>query len=293
MSKVLVFFFLFNFAKLAEIDFIISHPLADFPTLEQTIGDLSDSIKQMIPAYLTYQKTLDDLSFSAHVNLGATQTNVDESSILSLSTELNTKTHLADSVKIEKWQKALDLNSNLVIENNITQLEQQINVVYLALLLNNQSVVNIDDSLLVKTLAYYCPQEYGDVVIKARSIWVQMGNAVDKTWDDCFPTGVIQQGENRSNPQIENSIQKKVLDSTKPFVFPNPTSDFVNVFVPENYVNSHYSIYNSLGCGVFKGVFIEQNSHFDTSKWSNGIYYIQILSNQKRPITLKLVVQKL
>jgi hypothetical protein len=282
-----------TFAKLAEIDFLMANPLVDFPIIEQSIEILSDSVQQLIPAYLMYQKTLDDLSFTAHVNLGSIQTNVAESSVLSLSTALNIKIHIADSIKTEKWQKALNLNSNLVVDNNLTQLEQQINAIYLNLLLNNQNAINSNDSALIKTTAYYCPQEYGAVVFKARSLWVQMGNAIDKTWDDCFPTSLVQQGENRSVSGSENFIEKSLFDTLKPLVYPVPTGNYFVLYLPNECILSKYRIFNSLGVMIENGVLDEQFNQFDTSNWSNGIYYIHIMDNGMRPITLKLIVQKL
>jgi hypothetical protein len=151
----------FGFAKLAEIDYLISHPLADFPVLEKSISTLSDSIQKLVPEYLTYQKTLDDLPFAVHVNLGQTQTNATVNALTSLTSQLESKKYLSDSIQLEHWELASTLNNSLAIDNDYTNLERQVNSIYLNLLIENQSLLNSSDSLFVRFVAYYCPQDWG------------------------------------------------------------------------------------------------------------------------------------
>jgi hypothetical protein len=281
-----------GFAKLAEIDYLISHPLADFPVLEESISLLSDSIQKLVPEYLTYQKTLDDLSFATHVNLGQTQTNATVNALTSLTSQLESKKHLSDSIQLEHWELAATLNNSLAIDNDYTNLEHQVNSIYLNLLIENQSLLNSSDSLFVRTVAYYCPQDWGDAVFKARSLWVQLGNPYDKLWDECFPTEVITT-QNRNGIDGESAKNKPISSSDMPFAYPVPLSDELNIFLPEGYVGSQYVVFNSLGVSVEQGMFNETNNSLDALNWSNGIYFINLKAKDKCPITLKVIVQKL
>jgi Secretion system C-terminal sorting domain len=282
-----------GFAKLAEIDYIVSHPLADFPELEQSILALSDSIQKIVPEFLVYQKTLDDLTFEGHINLGQTQTNATVNKLILLSVQLESKKHLADSIQNMRWTFASQLNNSLLIDNDYTNLERQINSIYLSLLIENQSSINSSDSMFIKTVAYYCPQDYGDAVFKARSIWAQIGNPYDKTWDNCFPETHIDASQNRSTYQEGKISKQPIVDLDKPTAYPVPSSDNLMVYLPESYVGSHYNVISSLGVAIEHGLFKESNNSLNATNWSNGIYFINLKAKDKRPITLKVVVQKL
>jgi hypothetical protein len=282
-----------GFAKLAEIDYLISHPLADFPILEQEITTLSSSIQEKIPEYLAYQKTLDDLTFVEHLSNNYLPTNGVVAEIQSLSEQLGGKIHIADSIRLTHWQLANTMNNNLFIENQYIDLEQQINTIYLNLLINNQVIPNFDDSMLIKTIAFYCPQEFGDAVIKARVMWVLMGNAVDKTWDKCFPTGKSESSQNRNTIEERKGNGQIVKDTDKPIAYPVPLSDNLMVSLPFDYVGAEFEVFNAVGISVKRGIFKEITNAIDATTWNNGIFYISIKAKDKHPITLKVIVQKL
>jgi hypothetical protein len=282
-----------GFAKLAEIDYMISHPLADFPILEQEITAISNSIQEKIPDYLAYQKTLDDLTFLEHSSLGSNETNVIVNEMKLLSLQLESKVHLADSIRLEHLTTAIILNNGLSIENQYIDLEQKINVIYLNMLISNQENVSYEDSIFIKNVAYYCPQDYGDAVFKSRGLWVQMGNSVDKAWDDCFPEDFYEPNQNRNASQFDNSKKYIAVESEIPIAYPIPLSDILMVNLPLDYVGAEFEALNAVGISIIKGVFNERVNSLDATSWNNGIFYINIKAKNKRPITLKVIVQKL
>jgi hypothetical protein len=282
-----------GFAKLAEIDFIISNPLANYPNLLKSISQKNDSIQVLIPEYLAYQKTLDNLSFGEHVlSLGQVSSNPTVGKINSLTAELGFLTHVSDSIRLEKWVKANILNDELIIENEFIDIEQKINKIYLNLLIDDQVSPNYNDSLFIKTVASYCPQQWGDAVFKSRSMWIQMGNSLEKSWDECFPTKV-ETVENRNFQQYSKRIEANLTSLLKPTAFPIPVSDNLIIYAPEEYLASSYEVFNAMGISVAKGILYEQYNQVETTLWSNGIYFINIKDKNKRPLTLKVVVQKL
>jgi hypothetical protein len=59
------------------------------------------------------------------------------------------------------------------------------------------------------------------------------------------------------------------------------------------FIGSSYEIINITGVIIQTGSIATEIQSFNAEKLSNGIHFIQIRAFNKRPITLKFVVQKL
>lgn len=70
-------------------------------------------------------------------------------------------------------------------------------------------------------------------------------------------------------------------------IYPNPTTDFINIDGIDNSLISDIAIYNTLGKKVYFAESI-QNSKIDVSNLNTGIYFISIL-NQNKTQTIKFI----
>jgi hypothetical protein len=142
---------------------------------------------------------------------------------------------------------------------------------------------------LITPLRIYCPEDKGDAVFKARGLYIQLGGAIDKAWDDCSQTANSNSIENR------NSISAKPISTSitdLPKVYPVPTSDLLNVYVPDKFSGAKYRVMNHLGMVVSIGSLSRQLSSINLDGFENGLYFLQIEGKESIRTTLKFIVQK-
>ena len=65
-------------------------------------------------------------------------------------------------------------------------------------------------------------------------------------------------------------------------IYPNPAHDFLNINIEDNYTQVRYQIVNSSGQIVSNGQLNESIEQIDISKLTNGIYYLNLTSTDKR-----------
>jgi hypothetical protein len=143
-----------------------------------------------------------------------------------------------------------------------------------------------------------CPQDWGWAVYKARSLYHALGGGFDRTWQDCFPVdsdaeGLLSLGKNvlQSSEKVDTS--SSFSDLTRVIVYPVPVSELFTLSVPIGYIGGAYQIVNATGAVVDKGILTTHTQQFSASRLSNGLHFIQIRVSDKRPVTVKFVVQKL
>jgi hypothetical protein len=276
-------------AKLAEIDFMLEHPLVEEPELANQIHELQDSLITMMPAYNAYQMSLGNLSYQDLMTaLSQTPPSI-KTQFTNVTVTLTTLHQQANSIIAQKLALANYLNQNLQPDNDYTALEKQLNAVYISHQMADTLEYSASDIAAIKEIAFYCPQDKGDVVYKARGLYIQLGGAIDKNWDDCTPNMNSNSAENR-NQQFENP---KVGTATEqPKIFPVPTSDWVNLFVPDAYIGAKYRLMNQLGIVVSTGFLQSQLQNLDFTEFKNGFYFLDIRGNNSNQVTLKVIIQK-
>jgi hypothetical protein len=278
-----------TWAKLAEIDFILQHPLVEEPKLAGQIYQLQDSLLSMMPAFNAYQMSLGNLSYQDLI-VALAQTPPSIKTQFSNVTEALISLHQqAKSVVAQKLALANYLNQNLQPDNDYTALEKQLNTTFI----NHQMVDTLDysasDSATIKEIAFLCPEDKGDAVFKARGLYIQLGGAIDKAWENCSLISDSNSVENR-NYNIEKRIAVQSIETPK--VFPVPTNNMVNVFVPDAYLGAKYRLINQLGIQVSTGFLQNNLTAIDFVEIANGLYFLQIEGKESNLVTLKIVLQK-
>lgn len=100
------------------------------------------------------------------------------------------------------------------------------------------------------------------------------------------PDNHVTQGFNQSNinfVSVEDLSEKITLT-----VFPNPTTDYINV---EASKKTKMSIYDSSGKFV-KSVSVEKEDQVDLSELTSGTYILMFERNNKKVKSVKILVQK-
>jgi hypothetical protein len=179
------------------------------------------------------------------------------------------------------------------IEPENLPLEQKINTVVIRSLESDAFVLSGIDSNLVHDIAFRCPQDWGNAVHKARALYLQAGGGFERAWQDCFPIDMdLQPGENRS--LIENPKDSLSQNSANDYiiVYPIPVSDMMTLLVPDTYLGAEYQVFTSTGLKLAQGIIDSQYKQISTQMFSTGLHFIQVRIPDKRPLTVKFVVQK-
>lgn len=92
-------------------------------------------------------------------------------------------------------------------------------------------------------------------------------------------------------PELTISVQNNTISEQKISIFPNPAAEKMTISLDENdFMNKKLLIFNTQGQLVcsedFYGYFIEIN----TQNWPNGIYFVQILSQNSSVMTKKSII---
>jgi hypothetical protein len=291
---------------IGRADYLVANPLADFPKIKSNLLLLKDSLTHLMPNFLTYQKMLGNLSFSAlQTALVQQPNNASVAAVESISQQISKLSHIADSLRLISWKAAEKLNNKIKIDNDYTELERHVNQILLSALLRNSENSSTSsfldepikpwtptgaDSVFIKETAFLCPQDAGEAVLKARSVWIQMGNAIDKVWENCFPED--SETANRSNVQNEKKSQSDKANVETPKVYPVPTAALLNIVCPEVFVGAKFKVFNAIGTEMLKGTIFAQTTFLEVADWQNGLYYLQISVEKSHPVTLKVIVQK-
>jgi len=77
--------------------------------------------------------------------------------------------------------------------------------------------------------------------------------------------------------------------ASKISIFPNPTSDFVNVII-QDFTNYEITLIDMTGKKIINQEFNNQKSTIDVSNLENGIYFLQIINNKEVIKTEKIVI---
>jgi hypothetical protein len=180
----------------------------------------------------------------------------------------------------------------IFIENQYVELEKEINTYLLKSMEGGYDAFSEADWIFVHEIAARCPQEYGEGVLKARALWLGYGGGFERAWQDCFPIDETSQSEGRDE-SIKNEEQKSNSTLEQLLVYPVPVSDVLSLSVPIDYLMGTYQICNVAGMQVDRGIINSENEQIAVQQLSNGLHFLQVSAPNKRPITLKFVVQKL
>lgn len=76
-------------------------------------------------------------------------------------------------------------------------------------------------------------------------------------------------------------------------IFPNPATDYLNVFLPSGVNNGHFAIVNAEGSLMKQFTALYENSTYvvDVSEYPSGVYFLQFNMNGKIVGTKKFIVQ--
>ncbi len=103
--------------------------------------------------------------------------------------------------------------------------------------------------------------------------------------------GTTTQGIWRRNiSQVVTGIAQYELMQQSVTISPNPASNKIKIEFAETSVENTISIYNALGSLMFKSQSTDTELTIDVSSFAKGVYFVQIIDENKTSITKKLVV---
>ncbi len=141
--------------------------------------------------------------------------------------------------------------------------------------------VYIDYLVTEGGVSFYDSNGWGDIDVNDGLIGPVVRRLVIDSQDIIWvatSTGITKIGETPT-AAFEPAIDQKIE------LFPNPTSQNLNLTVPQDLLNKTYSIYNNLGQLIQKGRIVSTNSKIELSGTS-GLYFLTIDDVYTRKIVL-------
>jgi hypothetical protein len=211
-----------------------------------------------------------------------------ESPMQDLGTLWEERTILYDKLNTLKVNRALELtdwNNQLPVEQVHEKYEQQINAIYLATVVNNQTTLRSNDSTTVDFVAGLCPFEGGFAVYKARAVYSWLYKKYKQEWFECK--------EDLKPREIED---KKVEKQINPLTFdlmPNPAGDYFNIRLKNDVSNAQFQLIDATG-----KVLINQNlsgalTKVSTLGFNAGLYWVKITQTDGNLSVQKIIINRL
>jgi hypothetical protein len=282
--------------QLVEVDALMANPLADMPDLIQTQSALQQEMQNALPAVYQHYDWLYELTTSEMQQyIASGQTDPILTNFEQINLNLATVNEQVRDITAQKIAVAHGLNASISEVNQYIALEKAVNVLlFKSVEANTPQPFTAQEWDFIGEIARLCPQDFGDGVIKARSLWLKHGGGFETAWQDCFP-----EYESTTPP----SMGKQILPAQEtggakllvevPMVYPVPASESCTILTPDTYLGSRYQVISGAGVLVQEGMIIDKQTQLSTSSWSHGIYIVKIQHQAYRPVTLKLIVQKI
>jgi hypothetical protein len=281
--------------KLSQIDAIIADPLKDNPDLKLAIimkqAEIA-GLQQSQDAHHEFLQGLSDTQYSQWIIQGTQPANSVQ--YQNLQSELSKLLIDASSIQIQAQNDALGENNIFAPQDAFQQLEKELNQILITHAQAGELKPTQTDFNTILEIANRCPQEWGWAVYKARAIYHQWGGGFERAWQDCFPImesetpqgkSILQSGQVASKP--ETSETDAIL------VYPVPLADQFRISIPAAYSGAEYQVVSSTGTVILSGKLHELQTELDCTVCSNGLYLVRVNHPLYRPITRKIVIQKL
>ncbi|MEM6966009.1 MAG: T9SS type A sorting domain-containing protein [Bacteroidota bacterium] len=255
---------------------------------------LSDNDANQLQTYRTQMETIlqairqIDASFQTNISTAEYENLVIEK--VGLLGELRTVQNLSNGIMT---QVSTDLKSEidwLAFQNeNITPTkiyqdnEKIVNQIYLEYFTQEELELEPKTINTLQSIADQCPWSGGDAVFKARALLIPFN---DKEYDDMLICGDDEQRQRRANEGA----------SYKLLVYPNPTSQFVNIEIAKELLLANtdltINLVNTLG-QVVRTESISGNTikvQFDVEHLPTGVYTCSVMRGEHRLLNRKIIV---
>ncbi len=173
---------------------------------------------------------------------------------------------------------AINLNSEVKAKTDISAKWKKCYTTALDLMNKSTLRPNQKQYQLLHEIAIECPSDLGSIVYMARDILSRI-TRVDYSQYDCKDTIITTQNTAiASDTQvIERSHEKTELNEISIEVYPNPTSDYLNLSLPSTNNLWTINIYSADGSRVKNMETTSSTESIAVDTWESGIYIIQAL----------------
>jgi hypothetical protein len=104
--------------------------------------------------------------------------------------------------------------------------------------------------------------------------------AMDYTFSITNDSWSYKNGRFFINLTKQENVNNKIIQQEKiGILYPNPVKDKINISLEKNYNNGKFQIVNALGQEIMTGDIKGKTKTIDAKNFSNGIYYLNIISN--------------
>jgi len=194
-----------------------------------------------------------------------------------------------DGIAIGNYGKANNLNNSINPNNIIEQNQKTVNALLLSKLMNNSYVYSQTDSIALYDIASQCPLSGGNSVYQARNMLMNITNELIDFENDCEEAErrFIADNENQSITENQKAVYK---------LYPNPNEGRMNfIYSLHESEKGELVIYDISGRVIlsYKLQAGDNNQLFiNESKLNNGVYFYEVLVNDKIELSDKLVIIK-
>ncbi|MFN4235055.1 MAG: SBBP repeat-containing protein [Bacteroidia bacterium] len=203
----------------------------------------------------------------------------------------NSSTHTITSCKAYLWINGITYTeSNNTATHTITNASGCDSVIYL-----NLTIINVDTSIFVSN------NNITANAINATFQWLncennfspiigQTNNSFSPSQNGYYSVEVTQNGCVDTSSCV-SIIGVGIQETEKLFitVYPNPSSNTINVFVPKINGEILIDITNIEGKSLYKNITNEVETKIDLNEFSSGLYFLKITANANYVNTFKLI----
>jgi hypothetical protein len=184
-----------------------------------------------------------------------------------------------DRVTLQKVTIAVAMNDAITPSNLFEQNEQVINRIYFQTLAIGNEELTAAQKSIVTTMANQCPLVHGDAVFKARVLFSLFNHARFNDKVLCAITNI---------PGGEPASKMSSLTNDKAFIYPNPTSDVLNISVPN--AKAAKLIIRDISGRILESVEFEGQYIVNTTKYFNGMIFCEVWQDNQRTTIERIVI---
>jgi hypothetical protein len=187
------------------------------------------------------------------------------------------------NAKKAEAQFLLDRNNELPVEKDFERYEQQINALYLNMVIADKYKLSTDDSTKVDFIASVCPFEGGFAVYKARNLYTLIYNRYKPEWFECKEE--IQPRNIDAKEDSENNALQFTL-------YPNPSKGDFYIHVNSEDKNSYnFRLLDATGQVIFEKKSITSHEKINTQQLTSGLYLVEITDVLGNRAFRKIIIQ--
>ncbi len=257
-------------------------------SMEESIDSNNTTTLTTEEIYLTKTSVYETVKNDTSIQTASTE--LTDFMIEEEETEIGTLTEVKEAVSKDSVEisQATQLVDTLVTSNMIAETEKTLYSILLNRLNNGQTEMqfNSAEKQIVEDIAWLCPDTYGSVVYKARSVM----HYIDTTYINYANSCEVGTPNSGARFAHTNTAQEELL-----LIYPNPaiSNITISISIEDKEAFLELQLINSLGQVLeTHSVFSQGEVNLDVSSLATGVYFINLADQEGNIIATKKLTKE-